>query len=375
MQPADASKPPTCATCAGGALMAAGAFTCPLGHGRQGGCELWQPCSPCPAGAYAATTSDMLWDVCRACPAGSFSNTNAATSCVPCQPGTTTISAGSTACVPCPAGTYGVAVTGTVGGVAAVTGAACVPCPPGTYSGAEGVVGSCTGCPAGRTHFLQGRTNASDCAVPLDTSGGGSSRTIRMQEVVSWLDVGTSFTGGSAMNVRNERVTPGREVQVAVNGPAAGDVGSLVYETDTEKVLTTSTSSPIVTVKPLSPPVPVGVTAYQLFQLAPGTCMGAVAWAWAWTSCQRVRVRVHGVWCSCMACVVRFLHCYMCRSAEPTHSTGCGLCRTVLHCYAAPQSRPTAPVRVCMCVSRVGLLVMTRAHRRLWRRRAGCCVA
>ncbi|KAG2486392.1 hypothetical protein HYH03_014970 [Edaphochlamys debaryana] len=280
----DDAAPPACAACPE-PLFAAGALSCPPGQGRLWGCELWQPCGTCPAGSYVTPTADMLWDVCRACPAGAISTAEGSSKCEACPLGSTTASAGQVECSPCRPGTFGEARPVASPG-SGFDAAACVPCPPGTYSTDAGEAGAggpavaggrgtqCVDCPAGLTHFVLGRSNASDCTVPYDTSGGK----ICMQESISWLSVVTSSSSGTVVSVRNHRAVPTRQADVDTAGVAT-DTGSQAYGEDTQTVTTAGSGVPSTTTtsESLSPPTPVGIVSYRLFKLAPGTLSGPEA--------------------------------------------------------------------------------------------------
>ena len=78
------------------------------------------PCTPCPAGTFAASVGS---EVCDDCPAGTFSLPGSA-ACSPCPAGSYASTTGSAACSPCPEGF-----------IAPVPGSAsCQPCPPGYTS-------------------------------------------------------------------------------------------------------------------------------------------------------------------------------------------------------------------------------------------------
>lgn len=238
-----------------------------MGSGREAGCYLNSPCVPCPAGTVAAASDDFLSDVCVACESGSVSSSPGSLRCESCPVGSATEgSDGAPVCTPCPRGYYGVLVPGssTLPGAAATVGR-CKPCPPDAFGPSEGAT-ECAACPAGATHFVQGRTNASDCTVPYIIGG-----TLEMNESVSWLSVSVSSVGGGpVLSVRTVRDVSARHVSVVDGGgEAVAMPQTRTYDSETERTINTGSFSDTVQTRALSPPVRTGVVSYRLFHLAP----------------------------------------------------------------------------------------------------------
>lgn len=141
----------------------------------------FEPCTPAPAGSYAAGTGDTSASL---CPAGTYQPNSGQTSCLPASPGNFVAGTGQTTQTPCPAGRYQPnsgqtsCIAASPGNFVAGTGqAAQTPCPVGRYQPNSGQI-SCIATSPGHFVALIEQVAQTSCAPGSYQPDSGASSCI-----------------------------------------------------------------------------------------------------------------------------------------------------------------------------------------------------